>query len=417
MNAVRAALLVLACSAAAPAVSDDRLPNPSRDILVTLASDGPPNVSGGSGAPYHKRKRYAVSLDAELLATAIAADYALEKIAHWPMRSLSVLCILFRIAETDDREAVIARLHRDPRIDSAQRLQRFSTHAEPEHAYDDTYIDLQRGLEVMGVQAAHRWSRGRGVVIAIVDSAADAEHEDLRGRITAVHDFTERPDGAGAEHGTAVASVIGASANNARGIAGVAPEAGIEVYAACWKEGDDQAAVCDSFTLARALDAIAAEPADVVNLSLAGPYDPLVERLLAEIARGGAVIVAARPPRESTGMRFPASVRGIIGATSGDRVGARPASTRRVVPENAVHAPGQHIVVALPHDHYDFRSGSSLAAAHVSGVAALLLSVAPQLSSDDVVHYLRQSERASPGGISINACAALHLADESRVCP
>lgn len=298
MITVRLAALIVACCAASPAsTGDNPLPNPARDILVTLASAGPPAVSGGNGAPYRKRKRYATPLDTRLLATDVAGDYALEEVAHWPIRSLSVLCIVFRVAESGERDAVISRLRADPRVDSAQRLQRFETHASGERVYDDTYIGLQRGLDIMGVPAAHRYSRGRGIGIAVVDSSADAQHEDLQGRVTAIHDFTGRPAETG--HGTAVASVIGARANNARGIVGVAPEADMEVYAACWDEPGTQTAVCDSFTLAKALDAIAADPADVVNLSLSGPYDPLLERLLARIAGAGSVIVAARPAREA----------------------------------------------------------------------------------------------------------------------
>lgn len=415
--AVRLAALIFACCAAATAsAAGDRLPDPARDILVTFASAGPPTVSGGTGTPYHKRKRYATPLDSRLLATQVAGDYALEEIAYWPVRSLSLLCIVFRVAETEDRDAIIGRLRADTRIDSAQRLQRFATHAVLQRGYDDTYVGLQHGLDIMGVPAAHRYSRGRGVDIAVVDSSADVHHEDLQGRVTAIHDFTGRP--AGTEHGTAVLSVIGASANNARGIVGVAPEADMEVYAACWDEPGVETAVCDSFTLAKALDALAADPADVVNLSLSGPYDPLLERLLDRIARTGSVIVAARPLRETAGTRFPASLAGIIGAASGDRVAAAiPASTRGNAGSHALRAPGEQIVVAVPRDHYDFRSGSSLAAAHVSGVAALLLSASPDLSAAAVGEYLRASERSAPGGISINACHALRLAGAARTCP
>ncbi|HZD53045.1 MAG TPA: S8 family serine peptidase [Woeseiaceae bacterium] len=417
MNTLRLAALALACCAAGVACGEERLPDPALDILITVPSAGPPARSGGDGVPYRKRKRYAVSLGAQLLASRLAADYALQEIAHWPMRSLSVLCVVFRVAEGADRDEIIGQLRADARVDSAERLQRFETHARAAIAYDDPYASLQRGLELMGVPAAHRYSRGAGVRVAIVDTPADARHEDLQGRVTAVHDFTGRPDALDAEHGTAVASVIVANANNARGIVGVAPEAEIEVYAACWKETREDSAVCDSFTLAKALDSLAAASADVVNLSLSGPYDPLLERLLARIAGKGAVIVAARPADRA---RFPAGLVGIIGATSGDR--ARlvvPASTSGGIGRSdALHAPGDRIVVALPDDRYDFRSGSSLAAAHVSGAAALLLSGSPRLPPGAVLEYLRASERWSSGGIrSIDVCAALRLADPHRACP
>ena len=80
-------------------------------------------------------------------------------------------------------------------------------------------------------------------------------------------------------------------------------------------------------------------------------------------------------------------------------------------------APGEHIMVALPNDGYDFRSGSSLAAAHVSGVIALLLTVMPNADSTNVEKVLRRSQLALNGGqMSVNACKALQIADSSISC-
>src|SRR3989337_4087675 len=135
----------------------------------------------------------------------------------------------------------------------------------------------------MEIPGAHRYWRGKGVRVAIVDSHADAEHEDLKGRVTETFFLA---DGAGSEdweHGRAVASVIVANANNAKGIVGIAPESVIESYVACWAESKAINAVCDSFSLAKALDALLADGPDVLNLSLTGPYDPLLERLLEEV--------------------------------------------------------------------------------------------------------------------------------------
>ncbi len=398
---------------------DLRKPDPERDILVMLERADAAPVSGGMGPPYRKRKRYAMALDTQLLAAEIADEYGLLEIGRWPMRSLSVLCIVFRVTDAGERDELVSRLRADPRIDSAQRLQRFGTRTLAFRDYDDTYIGLQRSLAIMSVPAAHRYSRGQGIRIAVVDGAADVQHEDLRGRITATRDFTDHYYTGEPEHGTAVTSVIGASANNARGIVGVAPEADIELYVACWTESERDHAVCNSFTLAKALDALAEDTADVVNLSLSGPHDPLLERLLAEIGRGGAVIVAARPGPDAGGSPFPASLDGVISVTSADEAGrAAPVSQARTFSWRDLYAPGEGIVVALPSDNYGFRSGNSLAAAHASGVAALLLSVSPGLTGESVKDYLRESQQGSGDGIpSINACAAMQLAETTRICP
>jgi subtilisin family serine protease len=74
-------------------------------------------------------------------------------------------------------------------------------------------------------------------------------------------------------------------------------------------------------------------------------------------------------------------------------------------------------MVAVPNNSYDFRSGSSLAAAHVSGAVALLLAVSPDLSYSSVLAFLRDSQYVGPtGAVSINACIVLQLADPARTC-
>ena len=82
-----------------------------------------------------------------------------------------------------------------------------------------------------------------------------------------------------------------------------------------------------------------------------------------------------------------------------------------------IYAPGKQIMVAVPNDSYDFRSGSSLAAAHVSGAVALLLAVSPELPFTSVLDFLRESQNTVLSDtVSINACIVLELADPTRAC-
>ncbi|MEX2496810.1 MAG: S8 family serine peptidase [Woeseia sp.] len=403
-------------------MADEGRTDPDRDILVTFANDGANSVSSGIAAPYRKRKRYSIGADARQHAAGIARDYALVEIDRWPIRALSVFCVIYRPSADADRQAVLARLRSDPRVESAQLLQRFETLAGPVQEYDDTYVSLQRGIEVMQVYAAHQYSRGKGVRVAIVDSHADVRHEDLEGRLKKVHVFSDGSKAPHPEHGTAVASVIGANANNARGIVGIAPDAVMELYVACWAKtaaaNAASNAVCDSFTLSKALDAVLRDKADILNLSLTGPHDPLLARLLKELVAAGVVTVAAYAPQREGSQRFPANFEGVIAVRSSDeRPGARyfPASERPSL--SGIYAPGDQIMVALPNNDYDFRSGNSLSAAHVSGVIALLLAVSPNLSPEAIHGYLRKSQRGS--GLarrSIDACLVLELADRARTC-
>jgi subtilisin family serine protease len=392
----------------------------SRDILVTIADEGARSVNTGVSAPYRNRKRYPLEAKTLVTASRIADEYQLVEIDRWPIRSLSVLCIVYRVSADMDRDSVVRSLESDVRVESAQRVQAFQTLSRPAWDYDDTYTGLQHGLEVMDVFAAHQFSRGEGVRVAIVDSLADAEHEDLSGRVQKLSLYLGAGQLQDAGHGTAVASVIAATANNARGIVGVAPESVLEVYVACWSEGAALHAVCDSFTLARALDAIVDSRPDVLNLSLVGPYDALLADLLHEVDRAGIVTIAARTTDHREGQSFPASLPRVIGVGSSDgyTIHDLPAAVGSSRPGPGVLAPGTQIMVAVPHNGYDFRSGSSLAAAHVSGVVALLLSISPNLSLDAVRTSLQSSQRASESGWpAVNACVALRGIDDTVICP
>ena len=194
---------------------------------------------------------------------------------------------------------------------------------------------------------------------------------------------------------------------------GVAPRAQLELYVSCWADPGGDKAICDSFTLAKSLDTVLEDPPDVLNLSLAGPTDPLVGRLLTALHHANTIIVAASLPGAGEENGFPASHSGVIGVSTSDGDPAEdPASDG-----TTLLAPGHHIMVALPDDNYDFRSGSSLAAAHVSGVVALLRSASPDLSFQSALSYLQRSQASAlVEAESINACVALQLADPENAC-
>ena len=140
---------------------------------------------------------------------------------------------------------------------------------------------------------------------------------------------------------------------------------------------------------------------EVINLSLAGPFDPLLSRLLDEAIRRGAVIVAAHPEGD---VAFPASHPRVIVAHSP----AGPAST---IPSYALAAPAEEILTTTPDSGYAFLSGSSLAAAHVTGVIALMMERAPSIDVESVASLLEQTAETT-----INACRALEALSETTVC-
>jgi subtilisin family serine protease len=294
----------------------------------------------------------------------------------------------------------------DERIKLAQPLQSFATRTE---GYNDPYLELQRGFQQMDVAGAHPWSRGEGVRVAIIDTGADTEHVDLRANVAAAVNFVDSDDKQFQHdrHGTEVAGVIAAVANNGEGIVGIAPSARLLLLKACWQlQPDADAARCNSFTLARALVAALDAHAQIVNLSLAGPADPLLSGLIREGLRRGVLFVGAAP--HDTGE----TVEGLVhqpGVIEVATAGNQPESN------SVLYAPGREILTLLPGGHYDFASGDSIATAQVSGVLALLIAKKSALSAADAYRLLRNTSarpsdpnaHPSDDGALVDACAAV----------
>jgi subtilisin family serine protease len=329
---------------------------------------------------------------------AVARDHGLRELAGWPIRPLRLHCVVLSVPEGRSRDELLAMLARDARVALAQPLQSFATYGD-DGAYNDPYVGLQVGFREVDAAEAHRGSRGQGVRIALIDTGVDVAHPDLQGRIDAVRNFVDRDAAQFARdrHGTEVAGVIAALANNRQGIVGIAPEARVSVLKACWHSAGAGSARCNSFTLAQALAAALDDGARIVNLSLGGPPDELLQRLVALAVQRGRIVVGAVPPDGSLA-GFPLNVPGVIAvsAASGGTQG----------PGQALRAPGRDILTLQPGGGYDFHSGSSLAAAHASAAAALLLAADPTLDAPRVRALLEASRSPGTGG-SINACLAL----------
>jgi subtilisin family serine protease len=254
---------------------------------------------------------------------------------------------------------------------------------------------------------AHNLSQGNEVHIAIVDTGVDVTHLDLQGRIRDVHNLVD--DDAAAfnhdDHGTEVAGVIAANADNRLGIVGMAPKALLSVYKACWySPAPNEGARCNSLTLAKALAAVLDTDTRIINLSLGGPPDPLLNLLLAKLLGQGRIVITAMPP-DGTVDGFPANMPGVIVVRVSDASAA---------PPGILSAPGNDILTTQPGGGYDFTSGSSMAAAHVSGIVALLLSLAPNLDAREVHDLLLRSSKLSNGMLRVNAASAVSALRSTR---
>ena len=259
---------------------------------------------------------------------------------------------------------------------TAQPNYRF-TLAEQRERSTGAQAPTQYAPAKLNVPQAHRLATGNRVLIAVIDSGIDASHPEIDGFVAASYDAlgSREPPHA---HGTAMAGAIVANAN----LTGIAPAARILAVRAFGAKS--VGAEGTTLTLLRALDWAVANGARVINMSFTGPSDPELALALAAARKKGIVLIAAAgnagaksPPL------FPASDSNVIAVTAVD------ADDRLFKLANrgkhiAIAAPGVEVLAPAPRRSYQMSTGTSIAAAQVSGIAALLLERKPDLTPDAV---------------------------------
>lgn len=274
---------------------------------------------------------------------------------------------------------------------------------------------VRRGFEVVGtpgvdIRAEAAWSISTGapgVTIAIVDDGVDATHPELHGRVVEGRHFPSGAPGGGpspaAYHGTAVAGVAAARGNNGMGMAGVAWNVSVmPLNVFNGREHAPTAAVAEAIVWA------ADAGADIINLSLGSPTPSVTKRNAVQYAHArGVVIIAAAGNENTTTPSFPAAFPEVIS------VGALSPCDGRKMPTSCegvpwgsnfgagmdLLAPGTRILTldqfgpaGLGGDNYiEAVEGTSFAAPFVAGVAALIRSVNPSLTNDQVRAVLQSS--------------------------
>jgi hypothetical protein len=436
--------LALLLSALVGCATPPRLPGPNlvggglneraeRLILVTIANPGGAMLSEPGSTPrgYDVIGPYAVSDQARAVTAALEREYGLQEVRAWPIAPLGVQCLVFALPPEADRAELLRRLAADRRVRVTQPMQVFdalgghdssgqlpattsttfgaSSGSLATYGYNDPYVGLQHGFAAIQAGAAQQWSRGEGVSIAIIDTGVEVSHPDLAGRVASARNFIDNDMTAFEtdRHGTGVAGIIGADANNNLGIVGVAPAARLQIYKACQPlQPQSLEAQCNSFTLALALDAAIAAGAQIVNLSLGGPPDPLLAQLISYGQRRGMVFVGA-VPEDGRLDGFPLGIAGVIAVDQTERAGTSDAVLR---------APGRDVLSLAPAGRYDFATGSSFAAAHVTGAIALLRARVPGLDAAALFAVLQRTRTHDEQGDRINVCAALAAVEPQDDC-
>ena len=355
------------------------------------------NYGGGYEAQAGRAARHRVAAE-------IASTHGLVIESEWPMASLGVDCFLMKAPESRPLQAVLEALAHDSRTAWAQPLSEFHS-----LAHNDALYSLQPSAAAWHLAELHMLATGRNVAVAQLDTGVELTHPDLTGQISVAENFVDSSAFAAEAHGTAVAGIIAARADNGIGIAGIAPGARLMALRACWQA--DSAAVCNSFTLGKAFQFALEHGAVVINMSVTGPRDKLLQLLLDAAMERGVTVVAAVDPEAVDG-GFPAAYPGVIAvSTDGSADDSDPAGT--------VAAPGKDVPTTLPVDRWGFVDGTSFAAAHVSGLIALMRQLRPSLSPAQTRELLQPGPvvraGARHGAHGIDACAVITRV--SGACP
>jgi subtilisin family serine protease len=298
----------------------------------------------------------------------IARQNRLTRISSQRLELIGSTEFRYRIGDGRQVPDVVRALEQDLRIASAQPNFLYRLADDPAR---NSMSGTQYAVVKMHLAEAHRISTGQGVVVAVIDSGIDSADPELAGSIADAFDVIDgatRPH----KHGTAVAGIIGAHAN----LMGVAPGAKLLAIRAFAGEGGKLGAGDTTDHIVRSIEWAHQRGARVVNMSFTGPRDPLLSRELRAGTEKGIIFVAAAGNEGPNAAAADDSVIAVTASDAADKL--YPAANRG--PHICLAAPGVNVLVTAPSGAYEFNSGTSLAAAHVSGAVALLLQSRPDLS-------------------------------------
>ncbi|MBB6476163.1 S8 family serine peptidase [Sphaerisporangium rubeum] len=310
----------------------------------------------------------------------------------------------------------------------------------PVAAARDVRGDQRWVLDALNAEKAWQVSRGEGVTVAVLDTGVDPSVPVLRGKVTVAPDMkSSMYDDAPRQgsHGTAMASVIAGSGQDG-GLRGVAPDARIlSVPVIADEEQDDDEAVepddgvgpMAESPLSRGLRYATDNGAQVISMSLGayGSQRPDREAIAYALSRGVVLVAASGNDGDSVYAKehgtsfwsFPAGYPGVIGVGAVDKK-LKPTEFSSDNLSVMVAAPGEDVPAMFPNGGYGLVEGTSVSAALVAGVVALIKAKYPALRPELVVQALTSSARDRPragyddkvGFGVVDAAAALTKAGE-----
>ena len=248
----------------------------------------------------------------------------------------------------------------------------YDTSPQVMYSLDASYLTERWGVNK--IEAPGAWQITKGdwtVIVAVLDTGIDRDNQDLAHRVMAEINFTDSPTSDDLYgHGTHMAGTI----------ATIAPECRLMNV----KVADDTGK-CDASVVARGIVWAVAHGARVINLSLAMVASPELEEAVNYAWSQGAILVAAAGNKGTSEPSYPAYYDNCL-AVAGINENSSLALLSSYGDWVDVAGPGFNIYSELPENQYGYKTGTSAAAAHVSGVAALVFSVAEDTSGNGAVN-------------------------------
>ena len=314
----------------------------------------------------------------------LARRHGLERLSSQGFPLLGATIGLFRIVNRRPVDTVRREFAADGSVRSVQLNFRYFLQDAKKPAIEGDAA--QYAVAQLRLPQAHALVRGMNVTIAVIDSGIDVKHPELANSVADSFDALGSSEGPHV-HGTGIAGAIVAHAK----LMGSAPEARLLAIRAFG--AGSKGAQSTSYVILRGLNYAAEHGAQIINMSFAGPKDPLIERGIAATANRGILMVAAAgnagaksPPL------YPAANPNVIAVSGTDAQEKLFAASNRGN-HIAIAAPGADIFLPAPDEKYQITSGTSFSAAYVSGVAALMLERNPALKPNDVRAILTKTAR------------------------
>lgn len=340
-------------------------------LLVIDDPRGERRKFGAQGPGYSAHVDYAQDPILQRATNQLVEEYQLLAADQWPLKSLGVHCILIESPPVD----VLERLTKDKRVKWIQPFNEFDTQfSKSSQAPKLTVISPSIVLP----------NNGSGIDIIVIDTGADVSHPAFNDSGMRYQNFViGKGNGKDEVHGTAVMGLLAANGSSSKTpVRGLTSQANLLHYRGCWQKSDGKGK-CTTLTLALALDAAIASNPNILNLSLSGPKDRILEALIDKLINQGTIIVSAHDSKRASTDRFPLPQPGVIYAygTSDEELIQIPSDT---------FLASSTAMSLSPQGLYDVFTGHSIATPQLTAITASLLYADPTISKNTIANRLKQ---------------------------